>query len=1256
MKKIVFLALCFFCILITNAQTISLSQVSTEVYCSNGIDSFSANWTNIPANSNIVFYQSTNPAFNPYLGQGDSIGFLNVGGNTSGGGGAVTTACPEILGIFIDACDQGGVLREVDNEYMVITSGNTGFNVSSLKIQMPNTSINVSSCPFGTPSAATMTQLRNGTCDATTLIAAGQADFIPANAIVIIFTGRGALYNYNFSSYCSSGQPIYILQNSCSPGTANFVNNAPSSCPGQYRNTTITVGSCTDKLTYNPCSLPPFNAGDPNANDGNYVIHLPNTDTSSVTNGGIRNNAADKCNGIRFDSISGTTIIKYPIPNDGSGSGGTATNFCNDGYHYIKAITHPNGTQPISNSIKFKLVCLDNTSSTTVPVICSGQNAVINNSSSDANATFSWTISGGTNITGAAAGNGTQINQTLTNTSAIKDSIIYSITASDAGCTSSKTIKIIVNPNSITPINIGNDTAYCGTFTRTLSTGNAATVWNNNVGIPSTTAAQITVTQPGKYWATITGTCGSVTDSINITQSSTQTPINIGKDTAYCGIFTRTLSTGNAATVWNNNVGIPSTTAAQITVTQPGKYWATITGTCGSVTDSINITQSSTQTPINIGNDTSYCGAFTRTLSTGNATTVWNNNVGIPSITAAQITVTQPGKYWATITGSCGSVTDSINITQISTPTPINIGNDTAYCGIFTRTLSTGNAVTVWNNNVSIPSVIAAQITVTQPGKYWATLTSSCGTVSDTINITQSAGINFSFGGNTTVCFGGNLDAGSGYSSYIWNTGATSQTISINVQGKYWVDVFKNGCKGSDSIFVTLNNKPNAFSLGKDSSFCDNFSFTLAAPAGNVVWNNNIGLPSSTGTQLTATKPGKYWATLSNSCGSVSDTIQLFQVLSPAAFSLGNDTAICGTFTKTISTGIPSTVWNNNVSIPPVTASQITISQIGKYWATVTNSCGKFTDTIEIKNGSNLLVNIGDTIRKCIGTSTVIDAGPGFTSYLWNTTAVSQSISVTNTGKYFVEVTKNACKGSDTVYVVDEVKPTINSLGNDTTYCGSFSQLLSTGDATTKWSTNATAAQITVNTGGTYIATITNQCGSIADTIVLKQNPLPQIELGNDVEICDSTQLSIGNGVFESVRWNTNDSVNAITVKDAGTYIVQVTDTNSCVKIDSVNVKKVCDYTIYLPTAFTPNNDGINDILVPLSKLKGIVILKFLIFDRWNEKVFESYNFAPGDLTYGWNGQLKNTEQQVDNYVFLITAKLPDNTTKDYKGIITLLR
>lgn len=1094
------------------AQTIQLSNITSSVFCSSGKDTvqFAVDYAGIPANSNIVFYQSSNANFNPYLGQGDSIGFINVGGNTSNGTQTIT-ACPEILGIFIDACNPAPLVEQ-DNEYIVMTSGK-GFMVNNLQVDLPaNRDINMplGSNLFGTPSAALMTQLRIGSCNPSTLLSAGPGDSIPPNAIVIIFPSvplpGGGVYNYNFSSYCSSGQPIYILQNSYHQPNGSFANNPPASCPNALRSTIIKNRTCSSTLTYNPCTLPPYDASNPNANDGNYVVKLPNNVISTTTNGGIRNNASDLCNGLRFDSIVGSTIIKYPIPNDGGHN--ATTNFCNTGIHYIKAITHPNGSQPISNTIQFQLVCLDVSTNVNSLSICSGDKASVNISSSDPNATISWSVSGGTAITGASAGTGSSINQQLTYTGTTKDSLTYLITASDATCTKTTSVKVVVNKCSCTiPFSFGTSTtSVCAGGNITLD---ASTAYDSYVWSTGATSHSIIVTQPGKYWIDVYKNGCKGTDTINVVQITKEPKPNLGNDITTCSPVSQTLTTGNANTTWYLNTNsVPVGTGANYTATQFGTYIAKVSNSCGDVFDTIRILQSNSLPPFNLGNDTTYCGTFSRVLSTGNATTVWSTGV-----TAAAITVSAPGTYYATISGNCGSV-------------------------------------------------------------------------SDTIVITQTNGINFSFGATSTaVCQGGNitLDASTAYNQYIWNTGATTHSIVVTQPGKYWVDVFKNGCKGSDSIQVMQITKPNKPNLGRDTTFCGPFSYILTTGDAQTQWYRGQTLLGS-GINYTAT-------------------------------------------------------------------------QIGTYIAKITNSCGVASDTIVISGGNALTVNLGRDTAICKNASIVLDATTAGNniSYTWSTGAVSPKITVNQFGKYDVVVSNGICTVKDTIFIDIIDFPTILSLGNDTTYCGPFSATLFTGDANTIWNTGVKGTSITVSQPGTYIAENKNQCGSAKDTIILKQYPKPPVALGKDTTICDSIILNIGNGNYTSVSWNTGETSSSILVNKAGIYKVTVSDAH-CSNSDSIVIKKDCFYDVYIPTAFSPNSDGHNDIFVPLSNIKGMQILDLLIYNRWGEKVFEAQNFAPNDSSKGWNGYFKGEPAQVDNYVYYITVKMPDDKIKVYKGTFALLR
>jgi hypothetical protein len=335
---------------------------------------------------------------------------------------------------------------------------------------------------------------------------------------------------------------------------------------------------------------------------------------------------------------------------------------------------------------------------------------------------------------------------------------------------------------SVVPVNsalsLGNDTTYCGSFTRTLSTGNANTLWSTGV-----TASQITVTTPGTYWASLVNGCGAASDTIIISQN-TAPVVSLGNDTAYCGTFSRVLATNNAATSWSTGV-----TGPQITVTTPGTYTATINTACGTVTDNIVLSQAPPLL-VNLGNDTTLCTGQTTTLNAGNAgaSYTWQDNS-----TNATFNVLAAGNYAVTVTNASGCTgSDAINVVYATGPPTVNLGNDTTYCGTFTRLLSTGVATTIWSTGVTAP-----QITVNGPGTYTATVSNGCGSASDNIVLSQNAAPLVNLGNDTTLCVGQtvNLDAGNPGATYQWQDNSTSGNFTVSAAGNYSVTVTAaNGC------------------------------------------------------------------------------------------------------------------------------------------------------------------------------------------------------------------------------------------------------------------------------------------------------------------------------------------------------------------------------------------------------------------------------------------------------------------------------
>ena len=87
-----------------------------------------------------------------------------------------------------------------------------------------------------------------------------------------------------------------------------------------------------------------------------------------------------------------------------------------------------------------------------------------------------------------------------------------------------------------------------------------------------------------------------------------------------------------------------------------------------------------------------------------------------------------------------------------------------------------------------------------------------------------------------------------------------------------------------------------------------------------------------------------------------------------------------------------------------------------------------------------------------------------------------------------------------------------------------------------------------------------------------------------------------------------------------------------------------------IPTAFTPNNDGLNDVF-RISGLKFQKLLDFRVFNRWGQVIFQT-----NSIEKGWDGTFNGHPQDMGTYVYEITVAHPDGTRKTYKGSVTLIR
>ena len=185
---------------------------------------------------------------------------------------------------------------------------------------------------------------------------------------------------------------------------------------------------------------------------------------------------------------------------------------------------------------------------------------------------------------------------------------------------------------------------------------------------------------------------------------------------------------------------------------------------------------------------------------------------------------------------------------------------------------------------------------------------------------------------------------------------------------------------------------------------------------------------------------------------------------------------------------------------------------------------------------------------------------------------------------------------------------------------------------------------------GLYTDTLVaaNGCDSII-TLQLAVLPKPSPNLGVDASLCVGDSLLLYPGKFTTYTWHDGSAQDRITIKKPGLYSVRVTDICGSAT-DEIIIKEV-NCNIYFPNAFTPNNDGLNDLFKILGP-NNLTEYRLSVYNRWGQKVFETV-----DSSKGWNGSFKGQLQSPQTFIWHCEFKRRGDTNKILmKGIVTLLR
>jgi gliding motility-associated-like protein len=400
--------------------------------------------------------------------------------------------------------------------------------------------------------------------------------------------------------------------------------------------------------------------------------------------------------------------------------------------------------------------------------------------------------------------------------------------------------------------------------------------------------------------------------------------------------------------------------------------------------------------------------------------------------------------------------------------------------------------------------------------------------------------------------------------------------------------------------------------------------------------------------------PGKYTVKLIRYSACGNDIVTKEVQVGPLNVGLGKDTTICGDTPYKLNPQTPGSntyLWQDGS-----TNQTFSASKSGLYWVevrSITNGCIK-RDSIELIFKPEPKFTLGSDMNKCTGEITSLSANMPGAGYFWNTGETTNTIKVSQSGIYWLDVTLNGCSKRDSVQLTFNPAPIVH-LGKDTTLCNDQVLLLNAQNAGAKylWQNNSTNQMFTVTRPGTYfVDVLLNDCKS-SDTIIIQYSPKPSFTLGPDIFICEgmtiSLQPKIENSNNGNFLWSNGLTSPSISVTTPGTY--SLTMTNSCgISSDEVVIGKgACK--LYIPTAFTPNNDGLNDIF-KAGFGENITSYNMDVYNRWGEKIFNSKQ-----ISKGWDGKINGVAQPHDSYVWLIRYKVM-NDSREYlqKGTVTLIR
>jgi len=938
--------------------------------------------------------------------------------------------------------------------------------------------------------------------------------------------------------------------------------------------------------------------------------------------------------------------------------------------------------------------------------ICPGQSVSL--TATGGNGTYSWAGTGLNSNIGATVVATPTITTTYTVTSAdpggncpVTKDIIVTVVTTPPPPTVSSPVNLCQNATA-NPLS-ATGTSLLWYTTATGGTGSSTAPTPNTAVVTTTT-----------YYVSQTLPCGEsirVPIVVNVTAGTPGPTVNSPVTFCQNAIATALTATGSGLQWYTTPTGgTGSSTAPVPSTTTPGNttYYVSQSGSCGeSPRTPIIVTITAAPAAPTVVTPVTYClnaTAVPLTATGNNLLWYYFATGGTAFPTAMTPTTTTSGNtsyYVSQTVNGCEGPRATIVVTVLAaTPSP-TVVSPVTYCeGAPAAPLTaTGSSLLWYTTPTGGTGVTSITPSTTTAGTYtyFVSQTTNCGEspralIVVTVNPIPAAPTTSPVDYCTGVSAGPLTANGVNLLWYLAPTGGagvTNVTPSTATVGTatYYVSQTLLGCESPRTpLVVTITGLPAAPTANPNSfTYCQNSATQILNATGTaLLWYTTAtgGTGSSTAPTPSSANAGTtiYYVTQTLICGESPRTpITVIIDTTPTPPVVVSPVIYCQGVTPSILSATGNNLlWYNAATggTGSSTAPTPTTSAVGNtdYYVSATiGACEGPRSLIRVTvNVTPPAPSVNSPVTYCQYNATVPLAAGG-TNILWYNSSVGgtgistaplPSTALPGTTSYYTSQTIGVCEGPRT-----EIRVLVLStpnLGNDKydTICYADTYNLNTLYATTGLTVNWVHNGLPVNTPasinepGMYQIEVANANGC-SDTARFFFTKLPPVipNAGHDTiatagiahQLYGSGGVSYSWSPAAPLNLSTAQSPTAILSEDQ-LFILTVYNEIGCAGFDSVFVKVLQGPAYYIPTSFTPNGDGLNDIFRPVPT--GIVRTEwFKIFDRWGKMMFTSNKWLDG-----WNGTFNGRNQPIGTYVWIIKGTDNDGNVVERKGTVLLLR